>query len=277
MDALWPLSMQESIIVDASIGVIRDAGDYVSVSIYCANDGSWTTGGSSARLLALPAGDIDLDAELVRGRTFARTVNRRWIDRDLLRGWKSKCHIEHQETCGRAIINTSLSTQRPTWLLDVVGGCICRATPVQAYVVLSYVWSTKDFLKTTKGNLETMQKRGTLDPLMSQYRIPRTIRDAMTVVKSVSMRYLWVDVLCIVQDDTKEKQIEIAKMAGIYANASLVIIAAGGNCASSGLGGISTLRRYPHPRVAVRNSKKYILESPPEIIGDVKTSWYNRG
>lgn len=45
----------------------------------------------------------------------------------------------------------------------------------------------------------------------------QTIRDAMQVVESFCERYLWVDALCIVQDNEEEKCEELSKMSAIYA------------------------------------------------------------
>ena len=56
--------------------------------------------------------------------------------------------------------------------------------------------------------------------------LPKTIRDAVTVCQRVGIGYLWVDVLCIIQDDQHDKTSEIAKMPYIYGNAIFTIAAA---------------------------------------------------
>ncbi|RYN77164.1 hypothetical protein AA0120_g11625 [Alternaria tenuissima] len=55
---------------------------------------------------------------------------------------------------------------------------------------------------------------------------PKTIRDAIQVCCSLGFHYIWIDALCIVQDDDDEKASEIAKMQSIYRNAALTIGAA---------------------------------------------------
>jgi hypothetical protein len=59
----------------------------------------------------------------------------------------------------------------------------------------------------------------------------------MGVVELLAERYLWVDTLCIIQDDELQKHTEMAKMAAIYANASVTILAKQGEHADSGLRG----------------------------------------
>jgi hypothetical protein len=59
----------------------------------------------------------------------------------------------------------------------------------------------------------------------------------------IGERYLWVDSLCIVQDDPQEKHGQIANMDAIYGNAILTINAAAGQDANAGLPGVRPLSR----------------------------------
>lgn len=68
--------------------------------------------------------------------------------------------------------------------------------------------------------------------------LPRTIRDAMSLTTLVGERYLWVDSLCITQDDPTEMEVMIASMDKIYSNAMFTIIAASGADANAGLPGL---------------------------------------
>lgn len=47
-------------------------------------------------------------------------------------------------------------------------------------------------------------------------QLPMTIRNAVDVVRLIGERYLWVDTLCIVQDDAETLQVELNSMARIY-------------------------------------------------------------
>ncbi len=60
-------------------------------------------------------------------------------------------------------------------------------------------------------------------PLLS---LPQTLRDAIAVTRRLGHRSLWVDALCILQDDEKFKDLELAKMGHIYTNSLLTIQAA---------------------------------------------------
>lgn len=81
---------------------------------------------------------------------------------------------------------------------------------------------------TTKSSLEDRSK-----PFPTA-RLPQTIQDAVAVSLEVSVRSLWVDSLCIVQDSDEDKAQEISKMDEIYQNAFLTISATNALSAYSG-------------------------------------------
>ena len=55
---------------------------------------------------------------------------------------------------------------------------------------------------------------------------PLTLRDGIIVAHGLGFRYLWIDALCIVQDDEDDKDNEIPQMRWIFFNADCIIIAA---------------------------------------------------
>jgi hypothetical protein len=50
--------------------------------------------------------------------------------------------------------------------------------------------------------------------------------DSMKVCKAMGIRYLWIDSLCIVQDDEASKHSQIQSMDMIYAKAYITLVAA---------------------------------------------------
>ncbi|CAM1505046.1 Fc.00g106830.m01.CDS01 [Cosmosporella sp. VM-42] len=86
------------------------------------------------------------------------------------------------------------------------------------YAALSYRWGNwKNF--TTKDNVESLKRE--IDPKSE----PTVFQEAATVARRLGIDYLWIDSICIIQDDNQEWTIEAAKMAQIYENASIVIAA----------------------------------------------------
>jgi hypothetical protein len=111
------------------------------------------------------------------------------------------------------------------------------------YAALSYVWgraeSDDDFFKTLAENITTREAPGFFARDENCERLPRTIRDAMTVVRQLGLRYLWVDSLCIVQDGSGDDWLEaIRKMDIVYGAAYVVICASGSHNAFAGIDGV---------------------------------------
>jgi hypothetical protein len=70
------------------------------------------------------------------------------------------------------------------------------------YVCLSYCWGSDvaDITKTTLSNLsDHMEGIRTLS-------LQKGIQDAIKICRGLEIRYLWVDSLCIIQDDAQDWQ-----------------------------------------------------------------------
>ncbi|KAF2092683.1 HET-domain-containing protein, partial [Rhizodiscina lignyota] len=91
-----------------------------------------------------------------------------------------------------------------------------RTKPVE-YVTLSHRWGSHQSFVTTKANLESRQEGFYFEEL------PQTYRDAAIIAARLGFEYLWIDALCIVQDDPKDWIRESGKMGAIYHLASLTI------------------------------------------------------
>src|SRR5207253_1042632 len=84
--------------------------------------------------------------------------------------------------------------------------------------------------------------------LVNQRQLPKTIKDAMTLVARIGERYLWVGALCI-QDDAHGKEAQTAAMGRIYGSTILTIAVTEWESANAGLRGISPRPRNKRQRV----------------------------
>src|SRR6266480_183280 len=165
------------------------------------------------------------------------------INISTLREWKDECLKSHGAECENPYPIYNFGPTSPLWLVDTKQQCIVGGQPSMTYVTLSYVWGKKDTLRCVKANLESLQQAGALSRPEFEQSIPNTIRDAMCLVSLLHERYLWVDSLCIVQDDDMAKPNELNKMATIYAKSCFTIIAADAEDSWEGLKGISQPRK----------------------------------
>ncbi|KAG9232635.1 heterokaryon incompatibility protein-domain-containing protein [Amylocarpus encephaloides] len=94
------------------------------------------------------------------------------------------------------------------------------------YMALSYCWPTPDdthkLLTTTQETLPGLMLDITSDSL------PKAFRDAVRLAQALDIQYVWIDSLCIIQADEQDWQTESSKMAEIFSNAYLTVIAAAG-------------------------------------------------
>jgi len=92
---------------------------------------------------------------------------------------------------------------------------------------------------TLKQNFKDLQ----VPDALTKVGLCQTILDTIDLVRGLGVDYLlWVDTLCIIQDDLEHKIVQIKNMAAIYGQAYLTVVALmgiGGNCA---LPGVSQLR-----------------------------------
>jgi hypothetical protein len=97
------------------------------------------------------------------------------------------------------------------------------------YLTLSHRWGDYEAIRTTQGNLEGRSR------LISMDALPKTFRHAMIITRKLGLRYLWIDTLCIVQDDPSDWKREASNMAHIFSNSLLTIAAAADNCYDHGI------------------------------------------
>lgn len=90
------------------------------------------------------------------------------------------------------------------------------------YTALGHCWGTIDDgpPKTTVRNFKAHADQ------IHWNNLPLTFRDAIKVTNALDIRYIWIDSLCIIQDDEKDWRREAARMAGVFGGSDLKIAAA---------------------------------------------------
>jgi Heterokaryon incompatibility protein (HET) len=164
------------------------------------------------------------------------------MDFSRIRLWPLYCDENHLNTCRNI----------PTWqvsaapssiiLIDLQRNCLVQipGKVTNIYVALSYVWGNiEGVLESTTDNFSQLCLSGSLSKPENVSRMPRTVSDAMTVSRAMGVKFLWVDRLCIIQNNSKVFTNQLQQMASIYSNSYFTIIAADGPDANYGLSGSS--------------------------------------
>ncbi|CAI6342024.1 unnamed protein product [Periconia digitata] len=153
----------------------------------------------------------------------------------LAKKWIRECTETHEHDIDRsqrkAILPLRLLhiTKAETYRIILVRTESFKEERDPAYLTLSYCWGGVQEHKLTKSQLA----HGGVSDL--QYDLmPRTIQDAIHVTARLGYTYLWIDSLCIVQDDETEFHKEIAKMPDIYSGAVATIAATSAQTAKQG-------------------------------------------
>jgi hypothetical protein len=121
------------------------------------------------------------------------------------------------------------TSRLPTRVLDVRGFTTGRARLQHSahlnpkgskkYIALSHCWGKIDMPRLLKRNIDDYMKGFDISGL------PRTFREAIEVTFRLGAPFIWIDSLCIVQDDPVDWEYEASLMASIYTNAFCTVAA----------------------------------------------------
>ncbi|KAM0519585.1 hypothetical protein ACHAPE_003764 [Trichoderma viride] len=192
------------------------------------------------------------------------------IDVSIIKDWMRVCEEGHSHCKLLAPLPSGESKFR---LIDVQEQRIVDSTHSERYIALSYVWGLATPAVLTKDTLSRYSLKGGLQAI----QLPQTIADCMQLVQSLGERYLWVDSLCIIQDDDDDKLEQLRTMDTVYRSATLVVVAAAGNDAHAGLCGVGHLKRSEWQRRETLCGLAHITAQPPLRETLKGTTWSLRG
>ncbi|KAK5111960.1 hypothetical protein LTR85_011707 [Meristemomyces frigidus] len=145
--------------------------------------------------------------------------------------WLSQCQTQHH------MCSASGPTSLPSRVVEIMkkdGVPKLRLHESQdehaEYVALSHCWGEPSLVVKTMG--------ATLGSHCNEIEwdsLSKTFQDAVHVTADLGYSYLWIDSLCILQDDADDWATEASKMGGIYEGATIVLAAASSGNGSGGL------------------------------------------
>ncbi|KAI1655573.1 HET-domain-containing protein [Daldinia decipiens] len=158
------------------------------------------------------------------------------FNKSVIRSWIRGCDTIHGNKCTEPPHQT-LEFPPGFRVVDVVNMNIAKPVGPIRYVALSYMWGSaaggqNDF-QLEKKNVRYLEAPGSL----TDSNIPKVIADAISLCRDLGEVYLWIDRLCIVQDDQEQKPAQIAAMDKIYRSATFTLVAALNNPNGDGLPG----------------------------------------
>ncbi|WQF84544.1 Putative heterokaryon incompatibility [Colletotrichum destructivum] len=124
---------------------------------------------------------------------------------------------------------------------------VTTGTLCEPYMALSYCWGpAKDTFTLTH------ETKAELFSGVAEEKLTRTHQEAIQIARSLGIGYVWIDALCILQGDADDWAFESQRMAQVYGNATLTIIAGRSSDAREGF--LTNRLRQKVPPCALRIS-----------------------
>ena len=131
--------------------------------------------------------------------------------------WLSQCAEKHE------VCRSSNQTYTPTRLVKILEKgrvqIVENISTAPTYVAVSHRWGRDESSKTTSRNYAER-----LFPFEAIQLSP-TLRDSISAARSLGHQYIWIDVVCIIQDSEQDWLHEAAEMRHVYSNAVITIAA----------------------------------------------------
>ncbi|UKZ49953.1 hypothetical protein TrVGV298_004208 [Trichoderma virens] len=115
----------------------------------------------------------------------------------------------------------------------------------QPYLALSYCWGKKPpSLTTTRSNYSHLKTSISYDAM------PKTYQDTVRIARALGVKYVWIDALCIIQDDVVDWEKESQVMAEIFRNSLVTVIPLRTTSSNDGF-----LERNPSIKICYHNAE----------------------
>lgn len=141
---------------------------------------------------------------------------------EMIRQWLDECvNSPEHSSC-----NTKKEFGRPTRLLNLsLNGTdgvrlVKGDSSDEPYAALSYCWGSVPQIRLLRTNLQQFQNQIPLTNLS------KVSQDAIAVCRKLSISYLWIDALCIVQGEDGDFLSEAPRMQEVYAGSVFTVVVA---------------------------------------------------
>jgi hypothetical protein len=179
--------------------------------------------------------------------------------------WLRSC--DSHDACGESSVTSHGLKSLPTRLLKLTNSELHPqvklidtaqiGTKTLEYATLSHCWGDTLAVKLLKSSLESFK-------LNIQWSdLPKTFQETILVVLHLNIDWLWIDALCIIQDDNDDWRLEAANMMNVYAGSKICIAA---DASKNGTEGLFRERDPEHRQLFYAPHSKSSAESSWSMI-----------
>lgn len=116
------------------------------------------------------------------------------------------------------------------------------------YITLSHRWSREQPWKTTRKNFDQSLRGIPYDQL------PKTVRDAIVVAGELGIQHLWLDSICIIQNDSEDWTQQSSQMGLIFARSFCTLAAIDAFCETQDDMGLLLSRDKVPANISIKSS-----------------------
>ncbi|KAF2032758.1 HET-domain-containing protein [Setomelanomma holmii] len=184
--------------------------------------------------------------------------------------WIDKCDKEHAHE-----LQTGCSLPFARFV-DIKNRCLVEKGLESKFAALSYTWGKCQQFQLKQEWLSELKQPGAIAQIWND--LSKAVTDAIAACERLGIPFLWIDALCIVDDDPNEKHTQISNMDQIYSSAYITLIAAAGNDANAGLPRVTRQIARKRRILSVDNQDYQLANARDWESSEVdKSAWCTRG
>ncbi|KAH7400127.1 heterokaryon incompatibility protein-domain-containing protein [Cadophora sp. MPI-SDFR-AT-0126] len=148
----------------------------------------------------------------------------------LARSWIQRCHDEHYLCKPHRWLQFS-----PTRLIDIEASRLIETRQLSSstvkYAAFTHCWGPE----MPQAGMTKVETLDTHKHNIDFSTLPKSYRDAILVAKNLSIRYIWIDSLCIIQNSLEDWEFESAQMGLVYSHAWCTIASSSAKTCHEGI------------------------------------------
>jgi len=189
----------------------------------------------------------------------------------LIEKWINICDCYHGSRCktGSTARLQEMLSRSFLAVVDVQEWRLANLPVDEKYATISHIWGRAPQFFATTENIAKLQTIGGISSVLDQLSTP--IADALRLIKQLGIRYVWVDTLCIMQDNRAQSLVD--SMSLIFQNSYLTICATDGEDGRAGLLALNTSSRLVQPHTGYYSKEVGLMVSHLTETYIQKSSW----